>query len=94
MKGCATFQDIRLLPRKPLAPKFIAIGLALRELREQHDISMGELAMMLGCHVARLSDLERGSITDPDFRLCDSCGPGTWRDCQACGGQGYVRREG
>lgn len=92
---CGTFRDLAELPRMALPANLIIIGKEIRRAREDQDVSMGELARFLGCHVSKLSDLERGVERDPGFVWCDACGGNEKRhDCKRCGGLGYEKRSG
>ena len=92
MKGCATFQDIRTLPKRRIDESLSKLGATIRAVRQELDLSMGDVARFLGCSVPRLSDLERGEETDPRFTWCPDCDSGTWRKCKRCFGRGYVAR--
>ena len=49
------------MPR-PSAPNCTALGLAVRELRKQRDLSQEELAHASGLHPTYLSGIERGLL--------------------------------
>lgn len=92
MTRCGTLQDIRSLPKRAVPSDLAAVGRKLRDLRESHGVSLGELARFMGAKVSRLSDLETGMESDPRFWWCPHCTNETWRDCVECGGKGYVAR--
>ncbi len=47
------------------------LGQRIRELREEHDLSLRELAKRLGCSAAFLSDIELGRRYPSDSNLKD-----------------------
>lgn len=57
---CGTFLDAPTEPRARLGEQQIAFGAGLRDLRKRHQLTMGDIADLLQCPVARLSALERG----------------------------------
>jgi len=88
MKGCGTFSDrVLTLPRKRIDPRFDKLGNTIRAVRQELDISMGELARFLRCSVARLSDLETGTETDERYQFC-GCESG----CADCAQSGIRRK--
>jgi ribosome-binding protein aMBF1 (putative translation factor) len=52
-------------------PSLVFIGQAIREQREQQDITVGELAAKAGVSRRRLQRLEAGQV-DPDYELWDA----------------------
>lgn len=95
--GCATFSPgVKSLPRRALSPDVAKFGRALRRLRQDHDLSMGELARILRCDLVRLSDVEIGSETDPRYQWCPSC-RGDYdaaQQCSTCEGKQIVEVQG
>lgn len=90
MTQCGTFQDLRFLPKRKLSSALDKLGATIRAVRQELDLSMGDVARFLQCKVSRLSDLETGQETDPRYVFCPNCDTGTWRTCSNCQGRGYV----
>ena len=91
VKGCGTFDgNVRALPRRPIGPAFVALGKELRSIRQEHKLTVGDVAKFLGCCIVRVSDLERGDETDPRFMWCPQCY--AQRSCKRCDNRGYVEK--
>ena len=95
MKGCGTFRDFPSLPTRKISAKLAAFGRELHDLRKRHDLGALEIARFLDASPVKMSNLERGAETDPDFKWCPACKgqEEVWRSCKHCSGIGYVRKE-
>jgi transcriptional regulator with XRE-family HTH domain len=56
------------MPRQEPNPALVALGEALRLIREEKDLSIEAVAVAAGISPARLVNLEAGRV-DPDFEL-------------------------